>query len=213
MNGIRLWTLVVAAGAVAAMTVPDVLAQAVHAKAAGAAPGVATAGSVRIRSHALTGDGPRGLVKFPSVFVPGRTPAKDWAELQVTFDTDPEWIDELVFVYYALLYNKTTAEYTFLKGQVTCVDVARGRNHQSAVYIRPNTLAHYGDVCAVAVEVLSGGDVVASQSEGKLPKGLPLPAEWWKNAKSLPPAKEGLLFPKSQTPYAYMMYDDYEAVK
>lgn len=148
---------------------------------------------------------------MPDLFPRGRAPARDWAEMQVVFDSEPEWLDELVFVYYALLRDRASGEFTFLKGQVTCVDVARGRSHMSSAYIRPNTLARYGEVVASAVEILSGGDVVATQSEGKLPHNQALPVDWWKNSKLVP--KDGLVLPKSLTPFAYVSYDDYEAVK
>ena len=212
MNGIRSWTLVAAAVAVAALTAPDSPAQAVRAKPAGAAGGAGAAtaaGTIRIRQ--FTGSGPRGLAKFPDFYPRGRSPSRDWGEMQVTFDSEPEWLDELVFVYYALLRDRATGEFTFLKGQVTCVDVARGRNHLCSAYIRPSTLARYGDVVASAVEILSGGEVAATQSEGKLPHNQALPVDWWKNSKLVP--KEGLVLSKSLTPFAYVSYDDYEAVK
>ncbi len=220
MNGFRSWSFLAAAVVVAALTAPDSPAQTVRTRTAGAAGGgaagganagggTAAAGIVRIRQ--FTGNGPRGLAKLPEIFPRGRAPARDWAEMIVMFDSEPEWIDELVLVYYALLHDRATGEFTFLKGQVTHVDVARGRNHMSSAYIRPSTLARYGDVVAVAVEVLSGGDVVAAQSEGKLPKGQPLPSDWWKTTKLVP--KEGMVLSKAQTPFAYVSYDDYEAVK
>ena len=218
MNGFRSWTLFAAVAAVAALVAQNSSAQAARPRSAGAmgaaggvnaAGGTASAGIVRIRQ--FTGNGPRGLIKIPDVFPRGRTPARDWAEMQVLFDSESEWIDELVFVYYALLHDRATGEFTFLKGQVTHVDVARGAKHMSSAYIRPNTLARYGEVVAVAVEVLAGGDVVAAQSEGKLPKAQPLPADWWKTTKLVP--KEGLVLAKPQTPFAYVGYDDYEAVK
>jgi len=215
MNVIRSWTLLATAIAVAALTASELSAQGVRprttgaASGAGGAGGTAAASPVRIRQ--FTGNGPRGLVKVPDIFPRGRAPGREWAEMQVVFDSEPDWIDELVLVYYALLHDKATGEFTFLKGQVTNVDVARGRNHLSSAYIRPNTLARYGDVVAVAVEVLSGGDVVATQTEGKLPKAQPLPADWWKTTKLVP--KEGLVLAKPLTPFAYVSYDDYEAVK
>jgi hypothetical protein len=168
---------------------------------------------VRIRE--LTGVGPRGLVRTPeftSSVSRGRTPAKEWAELAIQFDTQPDWIDELTVQYYALLYAHKTKEYTFLKGVVTHMDVAKGRGHLSAAYIRPSTLQRYGDVVAVAVETLAKGEVVASESQaGKLPDQQVLQGEWWKTIKLVP--KDGCILSRAQTPFALVNYDDYEVIK
>jgi hypothetical protein len=197
--------------AVTAFGVAESLAQAALQRPAPTrnASGPAFSGPVRIRQ--FTGFGPRAMVKTPDIFGRGRTPARDWVELQVTFDSEPEWMEEVTFQYYALLFDRVTGEYTFLRGLVLHVDVARGKNHMSTAYIRPNTLARFGEVVAVAVEVLYKGEVVATQSDGKLPKSQPLPLDWWKNPKLV--IKDGLILTKAQTPFAYVSYDDYEAVK
>lgn len=175
-------------------------------------PPIKAEGILRIRE--LTGDGPRGLVRTPEYTTSmsrGRNATREWAELAVQFDTEPEWIDELTFQYYALLYDKRSGEYTLLKGTVTVMDVAKGRNHLAAAYIRPSTLARRGQVTAVAVEVVHKGDVVTTVSEGKLAKGQALPAEWWKGLKLVP--VDGLILSRAQTPFAYVNYDDYEISK
>lgn len=176
--------------------------------------GAAAAGGGIVRIRDLTGVGPRGLVRSPEFTVSvsrGRVPAREWAELQLTFDSEPEWIDELSVQYYALLYSRMTKEYTLLKGSVSHVDVAKGRGHLSAGYIRPSTLQRYGEVVAVAVEVLSKGEVVATSSEGKLPDRQALPTDWWKNAKLVP--RDGYILSRTLTPFASINYDDYEVTK
>jgi hypothetical protein len=211
MNRTQSWIVASAALAFAAFGVSEAQAQAAMQRPAPTrtASGAAFTGPVRIRQ--FTGHGPRALVKIPDVFGRGRAAARDWAEMQVVFDSEPEWMDEVTLQYYALLYDRTAGEYTILKGLVLHVDVARGKNHMSSAYIRPNTLARYGEVVAVAVEVLYKGEVVATQSEGKLAKSQPLPVDWWKNPKLV--VKDGLVLTKAQTPFAYVSYDDYEAVK
>ena len=133
--------------------------------------------------------------------------------MAVQFDTDPEWIDEVTFQYYALLYHRTTGDYTLLKGSVTYVDVARGRSHLGVAYIRPNALARLGEIRGVAVEALVKGEVVASFSEGRLAAQKPLPVDppWWQNPKLVP--REGYIVEKSKTPFALLNFDDYEAAK
>lgn len=177
-----------------------------------ATPMPAGGGVVRIRT--LTGTGPRGLVRTPSYTTSisaGRAPARDWCEIMVQFDTEPEWMDELSFQYYALLYDRVKKEHTFLKGSVTHVDVARGKGHLSSAYIRPGTLTRYGEVVAVAAEALSKGVTVAAESEGRMGDRQPLPADWWKTIKLVP--KDGYILNRTQTPFAFINYDDYEAIK
>ena len=133
MNSFYYWpTIAVSAFVLAVSGVYDAGAQTrVRMEPRPAAGGAATGGGI-IRLRDLTGVGPRGIVRTPvySASVSGgRATARDWAELTVQFDSEPEWIDELAFQYFALLYNRTTREYTLLKGAATYVDVARGRGH------------------------------------------------------------------------------------
>jgi hypothetical protein len=210
MNRTQSWIVIAAAIALTAIGSLESRAQAARQRPVATRPASETFnGPVRIRQ--FTGYGPRALIKIPDIFGRGRAAARDWVEMQVVFDSEPEWMDEVTFQYYALLHDRTTGDYTFLKGLVLNIDVARGKNHMSSAYIRPNTVARYGEVVAVAVEVLYKGEVVGAQSDGKLPKAQPLPVDWWKNPKLV--AKDGLILAKPQTPFAYVSYDDYEAVK
>lgn len=215
MNAFYYWpTIAVSVLVLTVSGVYDAEAQArVRMEPRPAAGGAAAGGGV-IRLRDLTGVGPRGMVRTPvySASVSGgRATARDWVELTVQFDSEPEWIDELSFQYFALLYSRATREYTLLKGAATYVDVARGRGHLSSVFIRPNTLARYGEVLAVAVEVILKGETVGTLSEGKNAERKPLPETWWKNDKLIP--KDGCILNRTQTPFAFINVDDYEAIK
>lgn len=172
-----------------------------HAKADG------KSGSLRIRT--LTGLGPRALLKSPDSGSHNRGP-REWVELGIQYDTEAEWTDEVSFQYYALLRGEK-GDYTLLKGNVVYVDVARGRAHMGVAYVRSAGLARFGEVVGVAVEAVVRGETVAVKSEGKLGVGKPLPMEWWKNPKLIP--KDGYIVDKSKTPFAWLNYDDYEALK
>jgi len=178
-------------------------------------PGAKPAGVVKIRS--IAGLGQREMVKTPEYNTSvsrGKAPAGNWAQILVTFETTPEWINELVFQYYVLCYNKTSErdpgrkEYTLFKGAVTHRDVPRGKSRQTAMYLRPNTLARYGNVVAVAVEVLYNGEVVDLKSEEG---GAKIPKDWWKSPELT--VKDGYLFNRQETPFAFVNPDDFEAVK
>lgn len=170
------------------------------------------AGGAAVRIRAITGQGPRALVRTPD-FAGGSTGNRgniQWAALTVQFDTEPDWIDELTLQYYVLLTSRVTGESRMLKGAATYIDVARGRGHLAASYVRPAALLRFGEVVAVAVEAVIKGEVVASQSEGRL-QGKPLPQDWWKTVKLTP--VEGYIMNKDKTPFAYVAFDDYESLK
>ncbi len=175
-----------------------------------------------IRLRELSGNGKRGLVRTPEYTTSisrGKNAARTWAEILIQFDfpgerpnsTEPEWIDELSFQFYVLMHDSKAKEYTFLKGIVAHTDVAKGRGHYSAMYVRPSGLERFGDVVAVAVEAVIKGATVGVMSEGKLPQGQALPTEWWKTTKLIP--KDGYLLNRAQTPFVFVNYDDYEVVK
>ena len=168
-------------------------------------------GKFVLKVRELTGYGPRALVRSPDAGSSKRSGSREWAELSVIYDTDPEWLDEVTFQYYVLLRGQAGAEYTLLKGVVTYVDVERGRAHQGVAYVRPAALARYGEIAGVAVEAKVKGEVVSVLSEGRLGANKPLPLEWWKNPNLIP--KEGYIVDKSKTPFILINFDNFEALK
>jgi len=164
-----------------------------------------------LRVRELTGYGPRALIRSSDSGSSKRASSREWAELSVLFDTEPEWLDEVAFQYYVLLRNQTGAEYTLLKGVVTYVDVDRGRAHQGVAYVRPAALVRYGEIVGVAVEAKVKGEIVSVLSEGRLGASKPLPQEWWKNPNLTP--KEGYIVDKSKSPFSLINFDNYEALK
>lgn len=165
---------------------------------------------VRIRS--ITGEGGRNLVETPiysTTISRGSNPAGRWAQISVVYDTEPEWIDELVFQYYALCRDKKTENYVLFKGAVSHIEIPQGRSHVSTMFLRPNTLLRYGEVVAVAVEIMGRGEQVAV-SHSELPKAK-LPPDWWKSPRVT--AKDGYLLSRDKTPFAFVNCDDYEAIK
>ena len=168
-------------------------------------------GRLVLKIRELTGYGPRALVKSPDSGASKRAGSREWAELAVQYDTEPEWLDEVTFQYYVLLRGQTSTDYTLLKGVVTYVDVERGRAHQGVAYVRPAALTRYGEIVGVAVEAKVKGEVVGTLSEGRIGPSKPLPLEWWKNPNLTP--KEGYILDKSKTPFLLINFDNYEALK
>lgn len=167
--------------------------------------------------RSIQGVGPRARVPTPQyrTSVPqGRTPAGDWGLIAVSYDTTPDWIDELNFQYYALLLLEPRGEapvYTLLRGAVSYIDIPRGRNKESTVFLRPNTLLRYGLVIAVAVEITQAGETVAVESQ-ELPRsiaeGRP---EWWRTPNLAP--RDGHILNRAQTPFIYVNFDEFETIK
>lgn len=167
-------------------------------------------GRAVLKIRELTGFGPRALVKSPDSGQSKRAVTRDWAELTVQYDTDPEWLDEVSLQFFVLLRGKVAPEFTLLKGMMTYVDVARGSKHSGIAYVRPAALARFGEIVGVAVEAKVKGEIVSVLSEGRL-SGKALPVEWWKNPNLSP--KDGYIVEKSKTPFALVSFDDYEALK
>lgn len=131
--------------------------------------------------------------------------ARDWFQIITTYDTDPQWLDEVTFTYYVLVRSKANSEgppQSVFKGDVTYINVDKGR-HKSDMFLHPSTLSRYGDVQAIAVLVNVQGRLVAMESKP------PTAERWW---EKLAP-QEGYLLNRMETPFAMLYFDDYEAVK
>ena len=126
----------------------------------------------------------------------------DWWRVVVDFETAPDWLDELEFTYYVYMKDQSNkgAEVVF-RGTVTYVNVPKGR-HQSDMFLHPSTLARMGNAEQVAVVVKSRGAVVGTESTAKTPN-------WWER---FPPV-DGVLLNRSQTPFAFIDYDLFNAIK
>lgn len=165
-----------------------------------------------LKLRELTGYGPRAILKSPDSGASRRSASREWVELGVQYDTQPDWIDEVSLSYYVLLRNpRNNPELALIKGTVGYLDVARGASHLGVAYVRPAALARYGEVAAVAVEVRIKGEIIDVLSIGRLAPSKPLPSDWWKSPNLI--AKDGYIVDKSRTPFALVNFDEYEALK
>lgn len=177
-----------------------------------------TTGLLKIRR--LEGVARAGIVRTPQYQngSGGTKPPQDWVEIKTTFDTEPEWIEEVVFQYYILTRNNRKDEkvpYSFYQATVRYGDVERGRNHYSTMYIPPNAVKRHGYPVALGVEILINGKIVDSKHEKDPSVGVA--AEWWKNPEVI--SKEGVatrpgcLINRKESPFALINIDDYEVVR
>jgi hypothetical protein len=130
---------------------------------------------------------------------------EQWLEVEVEFTAVPEMTDELTFKYYILFAGK------LMTGEVTHVNIPKGRGLYSVMYVSPRTLARMtggkpisaNSIENIAVQILSKGQLVA-ESNFKEARG-----PWWQTMQQLP----GLVLNKSETPFAPLYWDRYEAIK
>jgi len=127
---------------------------------------------------------------------------QQWGVVTVQYETLPDWVDELEFRYYVVVHNKKDDRYTLFPLTVTYMDIAKGK-HTATVFLRPNTLARHGAIARAAVEVTFRGGLIARES---------IPASdqrWWESPNVT--RVEGILLGRSQTPFAFVSWDNYDA--
>lgn len=167
----------------------------------------------------LIGLGKQGKIKTPQyrTNVSGGTkPEREWVQITVTYDTAPDWIDELTFQYHVLALTTTKEgkkSYSLFRDTVRYVDIERGRGHESTMFLWPNAIKRFGELMAVAVEISHEGKVVAEKSDH--PKNIP--EGWWKRPEvvenEMVTIRNGYLLNRSQSPFAFINMDDYESIK
>ncbi len=152
----------------------------------------------------------RALISAPDFSYTGAqqytTDQRDrWLEVEAEFTAGPEWTDELTVRYYILIGGK------LLTGEVTHVNIPKGRDRRSVVYVAPRTLARIMDnkplppnaIQNIAVELVQQGAVKA---QGSLDRAAP---NWYSSLTQVP----GFVLNKSQTPFAPLYWNRYEQIK
>ncbi len=133
---------------------------------------------------------------------PKRSKLGQWLEVEVEFETKPEDIDELTFKYTILIEKK------LLDGEVTHVNIPKGREHFSVMYVAPRTLERLTDGKALTASSIENVWVEVSKQGQVLHKESFKPG----NPPNLPHLT-GMVLNKVETPFAPLYFDRYEAVK
>jgi len=147
------------------------------------------------------------------------TKNKDFLEVEVTFDWQPKdrnakFLDEVTINYYILLNNKSreNKDGTLLTGSVTHVAIPNAKALNSVMYVSPRTLERFFDgklptsasaaVSDIGVTITKQGQLVAEYIwKGK--------GQWWNSMQQV----NGYVLNKSETPFAPLVWDYYEAIK
>jgi len=166
------------------------------------------------------------IVTTPAVSYSGATqksagPPKKWMEVEVTFKWEPrmateKFSDDVTFSYYVLLSNKsvTFPQGTLLTGQVTHTSLPAKQNElQTVMYLSPRSIDRLfvglPPPASAAAAVVDIGITITRQGQVVAEKSLKGTGQWWPQYQQT----AGYLLNKSETPFASLNSDYYEAVK
>ena len=142
-----------------------------------------------------------------------RAPVQKWVKMETVFDSAADFTDELAFTYY-VLFGEPGRE-RVLVGNVTNVSIVKGRDLHTVMYISPKSIQKLLGRKPVSSNVpILQVSVVASKPGTALPISVQhykpgAQGEWWTNGKQ----EEGYIVNKSETPFAPLFWDYYEAIK
>jgi len=127
--------------------------------------------------------------------------SQSWLEIEVSYETKPESIDELTMKFSAII------EKQLINGEVTYANISKGE-HFGVMYVTPK-----------GIEKLMKGKAMTGSSVENVfveisRQGQKLDMASWKPG-NLPnmPQMTGFLFNKNQTPFSPLFYDRYEEIK
>ncbi len=136
---------------------------------------------------------------------------KDWFQIEVEFSADSSntrenFVGGLEFRYFVLPSSAERQQKKVYTATLSHVDIPKGENLRSAVYLSPNSLSRIYEGRApnprdlwVAVEVYYGGTLIAGDvTDGKS-------SRWWQNPEA--PKDAATLRPKNRTPFADLWLD------
>ena len=125
-----------------------------------------------------------------------------WLEVEIAYDTAPEEIDELTFNFVIGVENN------LLDGNVTYINIPKGRDHYAVMYVAPRTLMKLTGGKPLTQSSIQNAWVTVTRQGQTLAQIAYKPV----NIPNLPHLA-GLVLNKNETPFAPLYYDRYEAIK
>ena len=180
-----------------------------------AAPGAAPSSDI-LRIRKVTELGRDMLQRAPALG--NRSPKqKDWGVVDVTFDSAPEWIDEMTVTYTVMLQNKKAKQgepvFSLLTLTAEYRDIAQGRDRKAGAVILPVAMERHGQPIGIGVQFFRSGELIAESGSGA--ESLSSQEKWWANTKvtDSPNVKkrDGYLVERSKSPFELVDIDSYEA--
>ena len=187
-----------------------------------AAAGAKAVPEIRIKVKKLEGLDREGKMLSPEFRTNYSRSAKrgEWCEIKTEYYTYDEWLDELTFSYYVMTRGtdgEARGMYSFYDLSVRYVDVEKGNDHMSTVYLHPKTVERFGWPVAIGVVISAKGKEIAKEVEASIP--MPKNEDWWKsdavlkNPRVKVVKRSGRLLSRAQTPFALVNIDDYEVIQ
>ena len=179
-----------------------------------AAPAAPSSDILRIRK--VTELGRDMFQRAPSMG--NRSPKqKDWGVLDVTFDSAPEWIDEMTVTFTVMLQNKKAKQgepvFSLLTLTSEYRDIAQGRDRKAGVVVLPVAMERHGQPIGIGVQFFRDGELIAESGVGA--ESLSSKEKWWGNKQITDHPtvrkREGYLIERSKSPFALVDIDSYEA--
>lgn len=144
---------------------------------------------------------------------------KSWMEVEVAFTWVPrmateKFSDDVTFTYYVLLSNKsvTSPQGTLLTGQVTHTSLPAKQDLKTVMYVSPRSMERFFDgkiPASAGSAIVDIGVTITRQGQVVAEKSLKGTGPWWPQYQQT----AGYLLNKSETPFASLNSDYYEAVK
>jgi hypothetical protein len=142
----------------------------------------------------------------------GRTDrsTKRWMQISISFETAPEWVDELEMRVYVFFNSKSREQPQILFYEsVTFLDIPQGR-HTEMMFIHPHTMARYVDsIRYIGVEFRHQGRPVAWFTDDRDAREQ----QWWTAAAQQFPPVSGRMFHTSETPFSLINAETTQLVK
>jgi hypothetical protein len=146
------------------------------------------------------------VIKTPEYNITGgpqkRSKVGQWLEVEVDFETKPEDIDELTFKYTIMVEKK------LLDGEVTHINIPKGRDHYSVMYVAPRSLEKLTGGRPLSPASIENAWVIVSKQGQVLDQASFKPGP----VPNLPHLS-GMVLNKMETPFAPLFFDRYEAIK
>lgn len=175
-----------------------------------------------LRVRDFSGTGRRAIVQTPVFDTSAergvRSP-QDWQRLLLQYEVLVPWIDEMTVQFFVLsmMRDGETGQnlYSLFRKNVRYVDIEGGRDRRrmADAFLRPAALKRFGTVVATVAVVTINGQAIAGPED----KSIELPEKWWINQLVLDnPAltvRDGYLLDRSETPWAFINYDDAEFIR
>ena len=128
----------------------------------------------------------------------------DWLRIETQFETKRiDWADDIVLKFYVLMGRDPNSK--LFSGEVKHVNVARGQQHYSAMFVHPNTVRRYGSGRVEAVAVL----LFYQERLMGLLSDPPSNERWWERFTPIP----GYVLNPLQTPWSVLANERYEEIK